>query len=49
MPNQLTVYHCEFCKFEFALFKAFPEDIIPYCPNCSNDEDVRNCVNKKDG
>lgn len=40
MPNQLTIYHCEFCELKFALFERFPDDLLPYCPNCSNDEDI---------
>lgn len=38
--EQLTIYWCEFCGYKFAAFTRFPDDIMPYCVNCSNDEDI---------
>ncbi len=40
MRSLIIVYWCDFCGYEFGLFKAFPDDITPYCPNCANDHDV---------
>jgi hypothetical protein len=34
--EQLTVWYCEFCTAQFATFN----EILPYCTNCGNDEDV---------
>jgi hypothetical protein len=45
MLKQITVYWCNFCGSEFATFSMFPDDILPYCVNCSNDEDIT-CVGK---
>ncbi|MBO0962406.1 hypothetical protein J1P26_22140 [Neobacillus sp. MM2021_6] len=40
MSKQITIYWCDFCGSEFATFAHFPVDIMPYCVNCSNDEDI---------
>lgn len=40
MLKQITIYSCDFCGSEFATFAHFPDDILPYCVNCSNDEDI---------
>lgn len=36
----MTLYWCDFCGSKFATFVRFPSDIMPYCPNCANDEDI---------
>ncbi|WP_169891200.1 hypothetical protein [Litchfieldia alkalitelluris] len=38
--RQIVGYWCDCCEFEFALYNRFPDDIMPYCPNCSGDEDI---------
>lgn len=40
MTRSITIYWCDFCGSEFGTFAKFPDDIMPYCPNCSNDEDI---------
>ena len=36
----MTIYYCEFCTAQFATFVRFPIDVMPYCTNCGNDEDI---------